>query len=558
MNGIPQRRTTRVFLIALVLAAFAAVYAPAPVRAEPWSFGIMADTQWVGADDGLNPNSVAVDFINQANREFIARGVKFVVALGDLADRSHDPVVAELALDTRATYTQALYNAGIGFFPLRGNHDQSAQAAKEFLRLFPQTRGHKQNATPDNAFLSTRDDVATNPIPRQGAPFHMGEEFSSPAKRMKGLSYAFTYRNATFVLLDQFTPAKGDAMPVASQQPWIDRVLERRPAGSHAFVFSHKGLTTPMHADGLFGHTPATAPRDRDIFIRHLRKRGVRLLFCGHDHLYDRSEVWTTDGAKARLTQVVCAGGSSKFYLPAIPENDERFNLPAFGKRLRTPLSQELGVMGFTIVTLDGPTVTVDVYSAAVNPAIDEAKRVASITTTPPLRFTWRERFGSSPGGREFIVGPGQPYSAVQDRGARILGGSNASPGKDGNGQPFSKAVNTAWSDAPSGAAGRALTLFGMAKGLGSHETDLYALGMDCTAPAGACSEAGWGIASRDASGNWARAVDANTGGTARFVRGPWQPEYGLGTYGYDTERNMAWAVLNHQGDFAVMKLPGN
>jgi hypothetical protein len=44
----------------------------------------MADSQWLGDDDGDNPESVSVGIINQLNAEFIKRQVKFVVQVGDL------------------------------------------------------------------------------------------------------------------------------------------------------------------------------------------------------------------------------------------------------------------------------------------------------------------------------------------------------------------------------------------------------------------------------------------------------------------------------------------
>jgi len=42
-----------------------------PASSSAWSFGVMADTQWVESDDGADPNSVAVEIINQINRQFI-------------------------------------------------------------------------------------------------------------------------------------------------------------------------------------------------------------------------------------------------------------------------------------------------------------------------------------------------------------------------------------------------------------------------------------------------------------------------------------------------------
>jgi hypothetical protein len=62
------------------LAALCILAGAAP--AEPWKFGVMADTQWTGADDGRNPSTCAVDIINQVNRRFIEERVKLVVAVG--------------------------------------------------------------------------------------------------------------------------------------------------------------------------------------------------------------------------------------------------------------------------------------------------------------------------------------------------------------------------------------------------------------------------------------------------------------------------------------------
>ena len=47
-------------------------------------------------------------------------------------------------------------------------------------------------------------------------------------------------------------------------------------------------------------------------------------------------------------------------------------------------------------------------------------------------------------------------------------------------------------------------------------------------------------------------AVDQNIGGTKRFISGPWNSSYGLGTYGVDPATKTAWAVLNYNADFVV------
>ena len=65
---------------------------------------------------------------------------------------------------------------------------------------------------------------------------------------------------------------------------------------------------------------------------------------------------------------------------------------------------------------------------------------------------------------------------------------------------------------------------------------------------------AGYRLAVRDLDGKWLNAVEKNFGGVKMFVKGPWKSSYGLGTYGVDTLTRTAWAVINYDGDFAVVR----
>jgi len=542
----------------IVLALAALCILAGAAHAAPWKFGVIADTQWIGADDGRNPWTCAVDIINQVNRRFIEERVKLVVAVGDLADKSTDSAIGKAALDTRVTYTQALYNAGIGFFPLRGNHDGTAAAAVEFLRIFPQTQNGLNNNTPPDAFITTPDDAETRPVGRTGATFYRGSGVTSPSASLKGLSYAFRYGNATFVLLDQFTPPDGSANSIDAQQGWITRVLKGRPQDTHAFVFGHKGLITENHVDVLFGKDPASDPAGQDAFITALAGSGGRYYLAGHDHMHDRTRVTTTDGAAAHVTQIICASDSSKFYIPAIPSNDDRYNVPAFGRRRQTPLGQELNTVGYYIFTVDGPRVTVDYYSAPVNPK--PASGECAISTTPTLSFNKRETFGYSLNGKEFLIAQGQPYTVVEDSfsrtTARILSGANGSTGRDGSGRPFVKAVDTGWVRKTTATRSDILSLWGMGGSLGEDRTDVFTLSMTYdprSLRTGKAKGNGPVVGAGD-GGTWVNAVDKNRGGPKQFIPGPWKAEYGLGTYGVDPDTQTAWAVIDHGGDFAVVE----
>jgi hypothetical protein len=336
-------------------------------------------------------------------------------------------------------------------------------------------------------------------------------------------------------------------------------------------VFSHKGLITENHVDTLFGTNPADNKTGQDNFINSLANNGVRYLQLGHDHMHDRSLVYTTDGYSNHIQQIVGASDSSKFYIPSLPSNDELYDRPTgsnplnslgFGHDRQVPIAQELNTVGYYIYTVDGPRVTVDYYSAVVYPFLQAGEY--NIATTPIMNFVKRESFGYSLNGHEFIVREGALYNDlvmdVYSNGTttttmQILDGYNGSHAMDGSSRALVKAVNTGWTARTAGIASNILTLWGMSD-LGSSETDEYVLSMsfDPTGVSSATMSSGtFGLATRDANGNWINAVNQNYGyGAKQFVSGPYVPGYPVGTYGVDPGTNTAWAVINYNSDFAV------
>lgn len=552
-----------------------------------WKFAVMNDTQWTQTDDGYNPDGTPVDIINKLNQEFINKGVKFVVQTGDLTEKASSTGTTTAtktvngttttytysntaAEDMRAIFAQTLFNAGIGFFPLRGNHDSAATTATEFQRAFPQTQNGQMNTTPADILSLTNPDADLQPSPvKTGISFTIGSNFSSPSSslnNLKGLSYSFDYNNVRFVLLDQFntvdgfnadgTTAYGIGTTIAGQQSWINTTLAGKPSGGHAFVFSHKGMITQDHTDVLFGNDPSAASSPGlDAFITSLQSNKVGYHFCGHDHMYDRSLVATSDGTTAKVMQIVGASNSSKFYYPANPSNDVTYS----GGKRQTLVKQELNTVGYCIVTVDGSHVTVDYYSA---PAYPTPVNGGVIATTPTLTFTKRESFGYSLNGTQFIVAAGAAYTTVQDTStagsgtvAKVLAGSNGYTVTDPSGRFFSATVNTGWY-AANATSSDILLLRGMSASLGSTQTDIFALSLtyDKTKVTDAQVQAGtFALAAPDDNGNWTNAVSRSTGGTKKFVLGPWKSSYPLGTYGVDTASGTVWAVVNYNGYFAAV-----
>jgi len=519
--------------------------------AAPWRFGVMSDTQWTVATDpaGQNPNAVPVSIINQINQQFIIQGVKFVIQVGDLTENGNDADEA-----TRAAAAQPLINAGIGFFPMRGNHETYANppngyAIAVFQSNYPQTRGIS------NTFGTTN--------------------FSSPTSvsaDLTGMSYSFDYgtpgNNTRFVIIDNWvTPSKNVApgngynygYSIADQQAWISSRLDKNTRGTeHAFIFSHQPLIAENHQDSPFvGYTNAN-PDMQNAFFASLQNDGVRYYISGHDHMHQRSIITSPDG-KSEVEEIIGASNSSKFYTPK-SLTDANW----FGQKTReTPLSQELYTVGYYIYTVDGPCVTVDYYSDTHGNWQSDSKYpdgsgLADTGITPTLYFVKKESWGYCQNGKEFLVAQGKPYDIVQDSysgtTAKILGGTNASTAKDYNGRALTKAVDTGWSPKPPCAASNIFKLIGMA-GLGSAQADTYTLSMSYDSKGLKVTDLRKGLiglATRDENCNWVNAVDYNIGGTKKFVFGPWDASYGLGSYGVDQKTKTAWAVVNYASEVAV------
>lgn len=587
---------------------------PAPKAVLPtssaWKFGVISDTQWTKDDDGENPASAAIDIINNVNEEFVSHGVKFVVAVGDLTDdakrnftANHTPTgsvinyTPEDGFGIRARYAQRLYNEGIGFFPLRGNHDDSADAATQFLRFFPQTRTGEQNnpAIQSTAYSVQNPDTQWLPeIPRTNtSSFSMGSAFSSPSSPntgdMTGLTYSFDYNNARFVMLDHFTSEDGlshdttpdanavqrTANPIMHQQSWIDGRLSGRSSNTHAFCFAHKGLLTQDHSDVMFGYTvdnvlapdfSTFAAPGLDEYITSLANNGVRYHINGHDHMHDRSLVKSLDGSESKVMQIVTASDSSKFYTPASDVEDDAatYGITLINKsndallwqgQRQELVAQELYTIGYYIFTIDGPVVTVDFYSA---PAYSDN----SFNTTPTLNFSKRETFGYSLNGESYIIAQNGDLTVVDSTAAdgtnaKIINGKNGNIQKEpASGRSFNMHVNTGWLE-PQDSLGSIFFLNGMTYSMGSEQTDVFTLSMSYD-PSKVTSDeiAGgkFGLATNDEDGTWINAVNQNFGGGNTFVQRAWQEDDKLGTWGVDTSTNTVWAVINYNGYFAAVK----
>lgn len=539
---------------------------------DAFKFGLIADTQWSIKDDGENPASVAVDIINAINDQFIKHEVSFAIALGDLTDDGGDETFTETSSKTgetysysyedaygiRARYAQALYNKGIGFFPFRGNHDAGPYAAAGFLKFFPQTIDGVNNVesaqkaayeakNPDEDYLPAIERTNTS-------TFSLGENFSSPdVDALKGLSYSFDYGNARFMMIDIYDSTEPISVSeLLSQLTWVNDKLSNKDANSHAFMFCHPGFIQESNKTSLFGNPEDGTyyPAASAAYIQYMVDNNVKYQISGHDHMHDRSYIYTDDVNTTRICQLVGASASSKFYTPS-----KRTAAQTFDNIYKKRISQELYQIGYYIVTVDGPHVTFDYYAspAYTNKTFN--------STTPTLNFALKESFGHSLNGNDYILDFGDAYTNVtlkssSNTTATILDGTCGNKNADFLGNSLCVEVSTGFYDKTDDTNSDILYLRGMDYIMGSTITDVFTLSItyDDSIDDKSATNKSFGLA-KFIDGRWVNTIEANTGGTAKFIKGPWAEGYELGTWGVDTKSKTVWAVINSNGHFAAANI---
>lgn len=488
---------------ATLAAALGLALLSSAAQAEPWTFGVIGDTQYTRGADAVNVNTVAVKHVQLVNQKFIEAGVKFVAQVGDLGDNN-----TAAALATRLQANWALDEAGIPFYGVRGNHDNSS-AQRAYFR--------------DNYLPSSSAETQVEIGP-------------------DGMSYAVLYKGLKLVMLDYGITASQSVMPLLTQ--WMDGELAR---GEHqqAVVISHKNLLGQNHKDNLFGSNNEANPELQNLFIGTLADHDVRWYLSGHDHMHHRSLVTSPDG-QSSVRQVISQSDSTKWYTPRTP----------YSEREQVFL-QDLYKSGHYLYTVDGPRMTGRYFSTVpVNNDIADDPE-----------WTLQETFGYSLNGVARVIAQGDSYvmthsiepgSSFGEDGyvgttMHILDGVNTATTTVHGGRKSNKDFNIGWASANTvqelGAVSDVLTIWGMQNALGSDEGDTYALALEYPgAVRGALA-----LMSRNEDGNWEPATARNFGGDAKFIIGPWKASYSLGSYGIDPATRTAWAVVNRGGEFAVM-----
>ncbi len=359
---------------------------------------------------------------------------------------------------------------------------------------------------------------------------------------------------------------------VAQQQAWINRRLNRLTRGTeHAFVFTHQPLMAEDHQDTIFsGYTNANQSW-QNAFYSSLMTNGVGYYISGHDHMHQRSIIQSPDGL-SNVEELICQSCSSKFYTPVALANSGWY-----GQKYReTSISQELYTVGFYIFTIDGPTVTVDYYSdtqgnwySSADYPNNPSGSGPGLFITPTFNFTRKETWGyslSPYGVSTFTLTQGSGFTMkFGDTTAQV--NKTSFTAQDYTGRSLTKDVAAWWAKRDSVAnaclASDVLTLLGAASAAIKENQDSVTYNSNDPAAIIMTYDREFNrdemfmLGAMDGEGKWVNAVDLNFGGTKSFVNGPWNQSYPLGTYGFDHKTRTAWAVVNHDSDFAVIKTRG-
>jgi hypothetical protein len=231
MNKI--RWIVTVFLFCIFYSAFCQ---------KPWRFAVVSDTH-IGLTDTI---AEMIPFM-------LADSIDLILIPGDIVKSgracSADELKVQL-LKWQVTFAP-FYKAGIGVYPLRGNHENDA----------------RNNISVWNEVFS-----GSFQLPQNG-----------PSGEVN-LTYSFNHKNALFIGLDDYVNIH------QVNQNWLNQQLDANTQ-PHIFVFGHEPAFKVFHADCLDDSVKA-----RDAFWQSLSKAGVKTYFCGHDHLIDISKIDDGDG----------------------------------------------------------------------------------------------------------------------------------------------------------------------------------------------------------------------------------------------------------------------
>ena len=264
-----MKNRNRVIFLLMAMAVVFSLSSCAKRNEPSWKFVIVGDSR--GSDNGVN-----TAILSEISAEIISQDAEFVLFPGDLVNGSGNQATLESQLTTWRDTMQPVYDAGIGVYPVRGNHDVGSWEAWQ------------------NVFSGEYALPANGPV---------GEV---------GVTYSVSHKNVFVLALDQYVTIH------RVNQPWIDAQLAAN-TNPHIFTFGHEPAFKVSHVDCLDDY-----PVERDAFWTSLKNAGCKVYACGHDHFYDHAVVDDGDGNPDNdISQYVVGTAGAPIYKFSPPYNGD-------------------------------------------------------------------------------------------------------------------------------------------------------------------------------------------------------------------------------------------
>jgi len=259
--------------------------------AQDWTFMVYGDSRGSSSNNPVN-TAILTELAQVTTNLHPA----FVLVPGDLVNKG-----SLWAFQQWTNIMSPVYQAGIGVYPVLGNHDRADVTS--YKNIFGPS-------LPDNG----------------------------PAAEIDR-TYALFYSNAVVLALDQYVASH------RVNQAWINSVLATN-ACPHIFALGHEPAFKVNHTGCLDDY-----PANRNAFWNSLSNAGSRIYFCGHDHFYDHMRLDDGDGSPDNdVHQMIVGTAGAPLYASGPYDGDNGLWMPQ-----RILFEQQ---HGFVLVEVRGWSVT--------------------------------------------------------------------------------------------------------------------------------------------------------------------------------------------------------
>lgn len=330
-----------------IVAGFLLLAYAQGVSGATWKFLVYGDSRGTSTSSPIN-----TQILGELATQTLAENPEFVLFPGDLAYSG-----SQANYNTWKSTMQPVYDAGIGVCPVAGNHESAALSAFKSTFITPYTT----------------------------APFAGMSNLVVDSTAADGRSYTFSFNNALFLCMDNYSNASTSAHMV--NQTFLDAQLAARNPTNTPLVFAmwHEPAFKAGQDTGL-----EAKPTQRNATWTSFQNAGCRQVFNGHDHSYAAARLDDGDGNTNDDTyQVVVGTAGAPLYAVAYSGDTGSWTV--------VPISSESSY-GYVRVVVDDVAQTVVqtwVHRTAANTFVDTANVLSYTYVVPSLTpfATWQMQY---------------------------------------------------------------------------------------------------------------------------------------------------------------------